>query len=112
MGTTTGCRRWDTDVQRISCGRPALTATRVYVAVRHSPSIEPHEANLVALDRATGEPIWRYPCDRPTGATHRGFGGSPVVSGGRVFVGGLDGKVYAFLLRDPRPARPRRTGGR
>jgi eukaryotic-like serine/threonine-protein kinase len=98
-----GVLHWESDVHGISWGRPALAADRVYVAVRFSPSIETHEANLIALDRATGEPVWRYPCDRPAGATHRGFAASPVVYRSRVFVGGLDGKVYAFPVRDPRP---------
>ena len=89
-----------------------MSGSRVYVAVRSSPSISPHEANLVALDRDTGEPLWRYACDRPAGAIHRGFGASPVVYGDRVFVGGLDGVVYAFLLRDPGPARAVRTARR
>ena len=62
---------WETAVQGISWGRPALANDRVYVTVRYSPSIAPHEANLVALDGATGEPVWRYPCDRPAGDASR-----------------------------------------
>lgn len=103
LDVKSGTLRWESDDHGVSWGRPALTPDRVIVAVRYSPSIEAHEANLLALDRETGEPAWRYPCDRPAGAMHRGFAASPVVYGGRVFVGGLDGKVYAFLLRDPRP---------
>jgi outer membrane protein assembly factor BamB len=99
----TGTLRWEADVHGISWGRPALSADRVYAAVRYSPSIEAHEANLVALDRASGEPLWRYPCDRPAGATHRGFAASPVVYKSHVMVGGLDGVVYAFPVNDPHP---------
>lgn len=105
LDTKTGTLHWDSDVHGISWGRPALEGDRLYVAVRYSPSVERHEANLVALDRASGEALWRYPCDRPAGATHRGFAASPVVHGGRVFVGGLDGVVYAFAVKDPRPRR-------
>lgn len=104
----TGAMRWDTDSHGISWGRPAVSLERVFVAVRYSPSIVEHEANLLALDRETGEPVWRYPCDRPAGATHRGFAASPVVHRDRVFVGGLDGKVYAFLLRDESASSARR----
>lgn len=104
-----GALRWETDIHGISWGRPAVTDDRVFVAVRHSPSIGPHEAHLLALDRASGEPVWRYPCERPEGATHRGFGASPAVWRDQVFVGGLDGNVYAFATGD---ARVRRKAGR
>lgn len=106
--TRTGVLRWDSDVHGISWGRPAVTFDRVYAAVRFSPSIAPHEANLIALERDTGRALWRYPCDRPANATHRGFGASPVVSGGRVIVGGLDGRLYAFEEGDLLPAKRKR----
>jgi outer membrane protein assembly factor BamB len=104
----TGALLWESDDHGLCWGRPAVTADRVIVAVRASPSIEKHEANLLALDRATGVPVWRYPCERPEGAIHRGFAASPVVLASRVFAAGLDGKVYAFELRDPRPGARRR----
>jgi outer membrane protein assembly factor BamB len=107
LDAKTGRLRWESDDHGISWGRPALDLDRVYVAVRYSPSIEHHEANLLALDRETGDPQWRFPCDLPAGATHRGFAASPVVYKSRVFVGGLDGKVYAFPRQDPRPRRVR-----
>ena len=100
LETRTGALVWESDTHGISWGRPALDAHRVYAAVRYSPSVEAHEANLLAFDRATGEVVWRYPCERPPGATHRGFAASPVVHRGHVYVGGLDGQVYAFRLRD------------
>lgn len=107
LDAKSGTLRWESDDHGISWGRPALDADRLYVAVRYSPSIEKHEANLLALDRDTGEPVWRFPCDRPDGATHRGFAASPVVYKSRVYVGGLDGKVYAFPRKDPRPHKVR-----
>lgn len=107
--TRTGELRWDSDLHGISWGRPAVTFDRVYAAVRFSPSIAPHEANLIALERDTGRALWRYPCDRPAHATHRGFGASPVVSGGRVIVGGLDGRLYAFDEDDLRPVKRKRA---
>ena len=87
---------WEADVRGISWTTPAVTLDRVYVAVRHSPSISPHEGSLLALDRATGAELWRVTNDAPAGATHRGFASSPVVSRGRVIVAGLDGIVRAF----------------
>ncbi len=103
--TRSGVQRWESDLHGISWGRPAVTFDRVYAAVRFSPSIATHEANLIALDRQTGRALWHYPCDRPEGATHRGFGASPVVASGRVLVGGLDGTLYAFDELDPVPRR-------
>ena len=103
--TRSGVQRWESDLHGISWGRPAVTFDRVYAAVRFSPSIATHEANLIALDRQTGRALWHYPCDRPEGATHRGFGASPVVASSRVLVGGLDGTLYAFDELDPVPRR-------
>jgi len=103
----TGTQKWECDDHGISWGRPALTETRVYAAVRYSPSVEKHEGSLLAIDRESGDVAWRYPNDRPAGATHRGFAASPAVDGRHVYAGGLDGVVYAFDLRDPRPARVR-----
>ena len=50
----TGRSRWEADVRGISWTTPAVTLDRVYAAVRHSPSIAPHEGSLLALDRETG----------------------------------------------------------
>lgn len=107
LDTRTGSQRWESDLHGISWGRPAVTFDRVYAAVRYSPSIATHEANLLALDRESGRALWRYACDRPAGATHRGFGASPVVANGRVLVGGLDGTLYAFEEADPVPGARR-----
>jgi len=103
-----GDLKWECDDHGISWGRPVITEARVYAAVRYSPSIETHEGGLLAIDRESGEVAWRYPNDRPAGATHRGFGASPAADSRRVYVGGLDGIVYAFELRDPKPPRIRR----
>ena len=53
----TGRSRWEADVRGISWTTPAVTLDRVYAAVRHSPSIAPHEGSLLALDRETDETI-------------------------------------------------------
>lgn len=107
-----GRSRWQADVHGISWTMPAVTLDRVYVAVRHSPSIAPHEGSLMALDRETGAVLWRVPNDLPAGAIHRGFASSPVVSHGRVFVAGLDGVVRAFLEDDAAAEASRRRSQR
>jgi outer membrane protein assembly factor BamB len=51
---------------------------------------------ILALDRATGQIVWRFPVDPPAGATFSGFAGSPGMTAGRVVFGAVDGRVYAF----------------
>jgi len=92
----TGERRWKTDVRGWAWGQPALTQSRVYVGTASQKGyLAGHEGMVVAMDRATGRPAWRY--DAEPGATGAyGFPGSPAVGEGLVFVTGLDGRVYAF----------------
>jgi outer membrane protein assembly factor BamB len=45
--------------------------------------------NLVALDKATGAPVWNY-------LAMGDIGTSPAVAGGYVFFGSEDGFVYAI----------------
>ena len=47
------------------------------------------DGDLVALDRRTGKPAWRYDLGLPVKS-------SPVVSGNMLFVYGFDGNLYAF----------------
>lgn len=54
-----------------------------------------HRAGIMAVDRATGAPAWRYLAPAVADKAY-GFTGSAAVGGGRVYVAGLDGKVYAF----------------
>jgi outer membrane protein assembly factor BamB len=58
-----------------------------------------HEARFHAVDLATGEPLWRFEVTRPPEAGTWGFASSPAVGESGVYVGGLDGRVYAFALR-------------
>jgi outer membrane protein assembly factor BamB len=102
VDAATGRSVWETDVHGITWGSPAVTADRVFAAVRHSPSISDHQAALVALDRGTGRPVWRYPYPAPAEARHYGFGASPAIGDGRVFAGAIDGIVYAFETAGPR----------
>jgi outer membrane protein assembly factor BamB len=92
----TGERRWKTDVFGWAWGQPAVTGTRVYAGTASQKDyLAGHKGVVVAMDRSTGRPVWRYVAQpAPKGAY--GFPGSPAVGEGRVFVTGLDGTVYAF----------------
>jgi outer membrane protein assembly factor BamB len=73
-----------------------VTESRVYVGTASQKEyLAGHKAIVVAMDRSTGRPVWRYVAE-PAARGAYGFPGSPAVGEGRVFVTGLDGKVYAF----------------
>jgi len=92
----TGKPRWKTDVFGWAWGQPAVTESRVYAGTATQKDyLAGHKAIVVAMDRATGRPLWRYVAE-PAAEGAYGFPGSPAVGEGRVFVTGLDGKVYAF----------------
>jgi outer membrane protein assembly factor BamB len=92
----TGERRWGTDVYGWAWGQPAVTDRRVYVGVASQVGyLAQHRGGVMALDRASGQAVWRYPAEPPASGSY-GFPGSPAVGEGLVFVTGLDGRVYAF----------------
>ena len=87
---------WRTDAGGWAWGQPAVTADRVYIGTVGTKNyMVEHLGAALAVDRATGRPVWRHPApaadDRPYG-----FGGSPAAGGGRVFFPSLDGRLYAF----------------
>jgi outer membrane protein assembly factor BamB len=92
----TGRRRWESDVYGWAWGRPAVTEGRVYAGTANQVRyLAAHRAGVMALDRASGRPIWRYVA-QPGRSGAFGFPGSAAVGAGLVFVTGLDGRVYAF----------------
>jgi outer membrane protein assembly factor BamB len=92
----TGERRWKTDVFGWAWGQPAVTDTRVYAGTASQKDyLAGHAGLVVAMDRATGRPVWHYVAE-PTTAGAYGFPGSPAVGEGLVFVTGLDGRVLAL----------------
>lgn len=98
---STGRRIWELDMGGSAWGQPAVTQERVYEgAVGTLHYLVPHRGSLVAADRRTGRPVWRYPLATPEGPSREvsfyGFVASPAVGDGLVFFGGLDGRVYAF----------------
>jgi outer membrane protein assembly factor BamB len=91
-----GERRWKADVFGWAWGQPAVTDTRVYAGTASQKDyLAGHQGLVVALDRATGRPVWHYVAE-PSAKGPYGFPGSPAVGEGLVFVTGLDGRVYAF----------------
>jgi outer membrane protein assembly factor BamB len=46
----------------------------------------------------TGKLVWRWPVPE-NGALYTGFNAAPVVDGGILVVGGLDGNLYGFPIR-------------
>ena len=92
-----GKRLWEADVHGWAWGQPAVTDDRVFVgtAALRGYQNDVHRGGVVAIDRATGQAVWRYALEPlPEGVW--GFPGSPAVGAGHVFVTGLDGRVLAF----------------
>jgi outer membrane protein assembly factor BamB len=90
--------QWTTDVGRAVRGSPALGETVVAVGLA--------ERQVVLLDRASGEPIWRH---RVEGTVLSG----PLLAGDRLYVAteeAPDGAVYALALRDGHRLWKRRAG--
>jgi outer membrane protein assembly factor BamB len=96
-----GRRIWDIDAGGSAWAQPAVTETRVFIGTVGALNyLVPHRATLLAVDRKTGRPVWRYPVAPPAQAssevTAYGFAGSPAIGEGLVYFGGLDGRLYAF----------------
>lgn len=49
-----------------------------------------------AIDAATGREKWRFTLPAVAGYVTGGVAGSPVIAGGTVYVGALDGRIYAL----------------
>jgi outer membrane protein assembly factor BamB len=98
LDAATGRSLWEADVRGTAWGQPAVTADRVLVGTEAQAGyITPHSAGILALERSTGRPVWRFPLPaaerRPCGLAQ-----SPAVGGGLVFFGALDGRLYAFRV--------------
>lgn len=78
---------------------PAVTAGLVLEGTVGVPGyLVPHRPAFHALDRTSGKPVWHYPAAPPDTGEYTGFVSAPAVAGDRVYVGGLDGAIYAFPL--------------
>jgi outer membrane protein assembly factor BamB len=92
---TTGRVLWDSDVLGASWGTPAVSDRVVFVGVRGQANAA-HAPGALALERATGRIVWRFPVPSPAGAAFSGFAASPAMTAGRVIFGAVDGRVFAF----------------
>lgn len=96
---------WVYDAAAPIDGTPALSSdtTAIYLATLDITSgIFDHK--VVAVDTATAAQIWRSTSPAPDGTPRftDGFTSSPALSGDgtRLFIGGLDGNLYAFDTAD------------
>lgn len=95
-GVTPGANEWNYSVT----ATPALAGGRLFIATQWD--------DLVALDAASGVELWRTPApDGVLNFTHyrdeqAGWPASPVVTGDIVWIGGLDGRLFAYAADDGR----------
>lgn len=87
---------WISVYQDLTKSSPAVDRERVYVGIN---------ADLVALDRATGSTVWRA-------RTGRKVDSSPLVVGSTVYVGSDDKSFYAFEAATGTKLWSFKTGGR
>jgi outer membrane protein assembly factor BamB len=103
LDAKTGKEKWRFDTGGSAWGQPAVTADAVFLgAVGVAEYMIDHEGAFFAVERATGEPRWRFPAERRAGERVWGFASSPAVGDGRVYVGSLDGSVLAFPEKSER----------
>ncbi|NQD37146.1 PQQ-binding-like beta-propeller repeat protein [Permianibacter sp. IMCC34836] len=90
---------WRTDVYGCAWARPALSEQRIVVsAIGVNPYEIRHLGSLSMLDRASGKMLWRWPAPEAPGSFVSGFAATPVIADKTVYVGGLNGTMYAFPL--------------
>lgn len=73
---------------------PTVVDGDVYVASHTLQPTGAYDPGILVFTE-DGELKWSFTVD---GATNRGFGSSPVIAEGKLFIGGSDGTVYAFDL--------------
>lgn len=93
---SSGRRLWAADVHGWTWGQPAVTGRTVYAGVSGLAGYPvPLMAGVVAIDRTSGAMRWRMLTAAPAAGAF-GIPGSLAVGGGRVYAGGLDGRVVAL----------------
>lgn len=101
IDAATGAKRWEYKAKGATWSSPAVWGDLVYIGdVDYYGLVPPGKTvkgDLLALDKDTGAEVWRM-----TTGEAPGIGGvfsSPVVSGGVVYFGALDGVVYAVRAK-------------
>jgi len=93
----TGRSKWELDVLGWAWSQPAVSGSRVFAGTAGiGQYLVKHQGGVLAVDRATGTLLWRFPVAGPSNGSTYGFAASPALGEGLVFIGGLDGRVYAF----------------
>jgi outer membrane protein assembly factor BamB len=97
MDASDGRVFWRTDVLGWAWARPVVADSLLLVStVGAQPYQMRHLGGLVALDRASGRIVWRYPMPDLPGVWGYGFFAPVGVSDRAIFAAGLDGTLYAF----------------
>jgi len=90
---------WSTDVLGLTWGTPAVSLSTVYAGTAGQTlagTVIQHSGGLVALDRRTGSPKWRWLAPVPPGADFVGFAGSLALVDGKIVGATVDGTLLAF----------------
>lgn len=109
VSARTGSRAWRYDAHRSVAASPAVgayahgTVYESFLNRLRSPGKDPEDGEVVALAAGTGRVRWVA----HVGASET----SPLLAGGRVYVGGWDGVVDALDARTGRRIWTYRTGG-
>ncbi len=101
VDAATGAERWTSLVGGWPWSRPAIADGDVYVTTAGTGTTVTGTPGIRALDGATGDMLWGAPIGTalrwdPSGLA-TGALANPVVTGGYVYVAGLDGVLYCFL---------------
>ncbi len=97
IDAATGQQRWQFDTGGSAWMQPAVSDTAVFIgSVGVADYLVDHQAAFYAIDKNTGLGIWQLQMQRPPEAAMWGFASSPAIGANHVFVGNLDGTVYAI----------------
>ena len=97
LDADTGGREWVFTTTGSVWGTPAVGDNVVYAgSIGVRGYISDHRPGFFAVEGNTGRALWSWLPERDESVSYSGFASSPAVDGDRVYVGGLDGRVYAF----------------
>lgn len=95
--TETGELLWSANLGGSSWTTPVVTENTVYSGTFGNANYGiDHRGGFFAVDRLTGNEKWRFMWEKEEDTDIYGVVSSPVTANGKVFFGGLDGKVYGF----------------
>ena len=84
-------------IEGLSWPTPAINEQYLFTgSVGSLHYMEDMHGRFYAIDRATGNLVWRLMVDDDPNVFAYGFASSPVIHDNWVYVGGLDGKIYGM----------------